>query len=229
MYLRLRGVRMILKAIGLLGVVTSVGCVGMDLHFDQGVKGSGKLATEHRNVSGFSKIDMEGAYDITVKVGPAAGVDLSGDDNLLKLIETKIKGDTLVVSSKKNLRTKKPLKVTITTPNLKAFSLEGAGDVDISGINESEFSVDLSGAGDLKASGQAKKLHATLSGAGDVQLYDLKSETVNASLSGTGNLKVWATKYLKASMSGVGDLSYKGHPAQVEKSSSGVGEVSAAD
>jgi len=220
---------MVLKAIGLISAMASVGCVAMDMNFGQGVQGSGKMATEHRKVSGFTKIDTEGAYDIVVKIGPAAGMDITGDDNLVKLVETKMKGDTLVVSTKKDIHSKKGLKITITTPSLTSFSLEGAGDVDISGVKDSNFSVALSGAGDLKAVGQTKNLHASLSGAGDMKLFDLQAESVDATLSGTGDLKVYASKKLKANMSGVGDISYKGHPGDVQKSSSGVGDINSAD
>jgi hypothetical protein len=220
---------MVLKFIAFAGVLSSIGCIGMDLHFDDGVKGSGKVIQEQRKVSGFSKIDMKGAYDVEVKVGPATKVELKGDDNLLKLIETSVENGSLVLSSKKNLRPTKGLRVTISTPNLTAFLLKGAGDVNIEGINTKEFTVDLRGAGDLLASGKADKVNAVLKGAGDMNLYGLRASNVDAELSGAGDMNVWASKHLKARMSGVGDLSYKGNPATVDKSKSGIGSISAED
>ena len=213
------------KLLGLVGVIGASGCMDLDLNLDQGVRGSGKLASEHRSVGNFSKIDMRGAYDVSVKVGPATSVDISGDDNLLKLVETTVEDGTLVLSSTKNMHPKKPMKVTITTPDLAAFALKGAGDVDISGVHNDSFTVDLKGAGDLKASGEAAKVDATLKGAGDMDLYNLHAGEVSADLSGAGDMKVYASKYLNAKVSGVGDLSYKGHPAKVDKSKSGVGDI----
>lgn len=218
-----------LKMIGLVGVLASAGCMHMDFDLDQGVKGSGKLAKEHRTVSKFSKIELNGAYDVEVKVGPATSVDLSGDDNLLKLVKTTVEDGTLVLTTTKDINTKKPMKVTVTTPDLSAFTLNGAGDVNIEGVKGEEFSIDLSGAGDLSAKGHVTKLSVTMNGAGDVKLYELHADNVTAELNGAGDMKVWASKYLKASMSGAGDLSYKGHPAKVDKDSSGVGDISAAD
>src|SRR5205814_5782767 len=167
-----------------------------------------------------------GAYDVVVKVGRSTSVDISGDDNLVKLVETTVENGTLVLTSKKNMHPLKPLKVTISTPDLKAFALKGAGDVNISGVHNDDFTVDLRGAGDLTATGRANKVDATLKGAGDMNLYGLQAQNVSADLSGAGDMKVYATKYLNAKVSGVGDLSYKGHPRRVDKSKSGVGDIS---
>jgi hypothetical protein len=218
------------KSIALVGVLGSVGCMDMDMNFDQGVKGSGKVTTENRSVGKFSKINMKGAYDVEVNVGPDTSLKITGDDNLLKLVETNVVDGALVLSTTKNVHpSKKGLKISITTPNLDAFSLKGAGDVNIDGIKGNSFTANLFGAGDLTAKGNVDNLDATLKGAGDLKLYDLHAANVNAQLSGAGDMNVWASKYLNAKMSGVGDLSYKGHPAKVDKDKSGVGNISAQD
>ena len=220
------------KIVGLAGLLASVGCMDMDINFDQGIKGSGVTATEHRKVDAFSKIDMKGAYDVNVTVGPKTSVDITGDDNLVKLVEATVDHETgtLTLSTKKNIHpSRKGLKVNITTPNLNEFTLKGAGDVNIEGLHGDDFNVNLSGAGDLTAKGEVSSVTAKLHGAGDMNLYDLHSSNVDADLSGAGDMKVWASKYLKAKMSGVGDLSYKGHPAKVEKNKSGVGDINEED
>lgn len=217
------------KVLGLVGLVGSVGCMDFNMNMRPGVQGSGKLATETRDVASFSKIDMRGAYDVTVKLGAKQHVEITGDDNLVKLVETKVQDGALVLSTKENVHPKNKLKVAITAPNLQAFALKGAGDVTIDGIHENNFTLDLRGAGDLTASGEAKQLDVTLKGAGDLKLYDLHSENASVDLSGAGNVDIYASKDLKAKVSGVGDLSYKGHPATVEKNKSGVGEIRDAD
>ena len=218
------------KLLGLVGVIGgSAGCMDMNLSFGPGVQGSGKAGSETRDVSSFEKIEMRGAYDVEVKVGDKQHVEISGDDNLLKLVETSVKDGTLILSTKENVHPKTKLKVLISAPNLQAFSLKGAGDVNIQGVHEDNFTIDLRGAGDLTASGEAKKLDVTLKGAGDLKLYDLRAESASVDLSGAGDVNVYASKFLKAKVSGVGDLSYKGHPATVEKTKSGVGDINDAD
>jgi hypothetical protein len=201
----------------------------MDLSFDQGIKGSGKIATDHRTVTKFSKIDTKGAYDVEVKVGSDTSVTVSGDDNLLKLVETKVEDGTLTISTVKNVHPRKSLKVIVTTPSLDTFALHGAGDVNIAGIKGKSFTATLHGAGDFTASGEVTNLDATLKGAGDMNLYGLHAANVNATLNGAGDLSVWASKYLNAKMSGVGDLSYKGHPVKVDRDKSGVGDINEVD
>ncbi len=217
------------KLLGLIGVMGGAGCMDMNLNMEPGVHGSGKQASENRDVSKFNKIEMQGAYDVDVKLGSKQSVAISGDDNLIKLVETKVTDGTLVLSTKENVHPSKKLRVTITAPNLQSFALKGAGDVNIQGIHEDNFAIDLRGAGDLTAAGEAKKLSVTLKGAGYVKLYDLHSENASVDLSGAGDVNVYASKYLKAKVSGVGDLSYKGHPATVEKDKSGVGDIKDAD
>ena len=218
------------KSFALVGVLGTAGCVDMDINMGPGVKGSGKQATEHRKVDSFSKISSKGAYDVDVQVGDATSVTISGDDNLVKLVETKVEDGALFINTKENVRpSKKGLKISITTPKLEAFNLKGAGDVTITGIKGDSFTANLFGAGDVTASGNVNNLNATLKGAGDMHLYDLHAANATAQLTGTGNLDVWASKYLKADMSGVGDLSYKGHPTKVDKDATGVGDIKSED
>ena len=217
------------KLLGLVGMLGGAGCMDINLDMGPGEQGSGNMATETRNVEAFNQIDTRGAYEVDVNVGPAQHVEISGDDNLLKLVQTSVKDGKLILTTKKNLRPKKRLKVTISVPHLQSFSLEGAGNVTIDGVHEDSFSASLSGAGNMKASGQAKEVDLALSGAGNLNCFDLRGEDTHVDLSGAGNADVYASKSLEANMSGVGNLSYKGHPATVDKNKRGVGSIRAAD
>lgn len=219
---------MIIKGLGLVAMLASGGCTEM-VQWNDGVRGSGKIVSESRRVSDFKAIYTQGAFDIDVNVGSSPSLKITGDDNLLKLVETKVENGTLMLTTKKDYHSKKGIKLYITVPRLTSFNLKGAGDVNIDGVREDKFTIDLRGAGDMHVNGTVRDLEVSLKGAGDLDLYSLKAENVRASLSGAGDMNVYASKYLKATVSGVGDLNYKGHPEKVEKSVTGMGDVDSDD
>jgi hypothetical protein len=216
------------KMLGFVAALGSTGC--MDLHVLQGgVQGSGKSATEHRSVSKFSSIDAKGAFDVDVQVGSPASVTITGDDNLLKLVQSKVEAGTLVLNTTRSVNTMIDMRVKITVPSLKDFSLRGAGDVNIVGVKQDKISLHLYGAGDLTATGSVRELDVDLYGAGDMELFDLRAQNATATLKGAGDMNIYASHKLDAKVYGVGDITYKGHPKTVVKSASGLGDISSAD
>lgn len=216
----------------MLGIVAaaagSTGCVDISI-LHPGVQGSGKAATEHRTVSKFSSIDAKGSFDVDVKIGGAPSITITGDDNLLKLVETKVDGDTLVLSTTKDYNSKTNMKVMVTAPSLEDFDLHGAGDVNIRGVKQESMGLHLYGAGDLTAEGTVRDLKVDLYGAGDIDLFGLKAENATATLKGAGDMNVFASNKLDVKVMGAGDVTYKGHPKTVTKSASGVGDIQSAD
>src|SRR4051812_22937807 len=80
----------------------SLGCVGVNgCSMGPAVKGSGVAKTESRQVGPFTRISIEGSGNVVVTVDPTqpASLVLKADDNILPLVETTVKGDTLVISS----------------------------------------------------------------------------------------------------------------------------------
>ena len=216
--------------LGLVGLtVLLVGCNGMISVFHDGpqIKGSGKVKTENRKVGSFSKIETRGSADCKVTVGKSTSVSVSADDNILPLVKTYIEKDTLIIETKGSFSTHNPLKVTITTPKLNSFAVEGSGDSTITGVNAESFAVAISGSGNIDASGRADTLTASIDGSGDMNLYNMKSKDATASISGSGNIELFAIGNLTAQISGSGDITYAGHPKNVTKAVSGSGEISA--
>jgi len=205
-------------------VTTGCGPLMQGLNGNQ-VKGSGVLATEKRLVKGdFTRIREDGAANVFVRVGPAASVKVEGDDNIVPLVKTTVEDDTLVIKTKKQVRQKKKLLVTVTIPSLKEVQLDGAGNITVKDLQSTDFKVGLDGAGNITVGGSTASLSASINGAGNLRLADLKSETASASVDGAGNLDLWVTGKLSASIDGVGNIRYKGNP-EVTKSVNGVGRV----
>ena len=190
-----------------------------------GTEGSGVLATQNRNVADFTRLDLAGTSKVVVRVGPPKSVVIRGDDNLLRLITTKVADGTLVVSQAGDFNSHRGIQVDVTIPSLAGVTLSGTGDLAVTGVRAGRFKVDLSGAGRLEVSGTAKRVDASLTGVGNARLGRLLSIDTHVVISGTGSATVVATKSLDASVSGTGRVTYHGNPQHIKTSVTGTGAV----
>jgi len=92
-------------------------------------------------------------------------------------------------------------------------------------ITVNKLSVDLSGAGNVVASGDADQFDLTISGLGSFKGQDLHTKSTNIEMSGAGSAVVWVDDELDAQISGTGSIDYYGSPS-VTKQVSGVGSIS---
>ena len=190
-----------------------------------GTEGSGVLATEHRSVANFTRVDLAGTSKVIVRVGAAKDVAIHGDDNLLPLITTKVADGTLVVAESGPFNSHRGIEVDVAIPSLAGVTLSGTGDLTATGVRADRFKADLVGAGRLEASGSAKHLDASLTGVGDARLGHLLTSDTHVVVSGTGSATVFATKSLYAAVSGTGQVVYLGNPQHTKTNITGTGAV----
>jgi hypothetical protein len=188
-------------------------------------EGSGVLATQKRNVADFTRLDLAGTSKVIVRVGAPKSVVIHGDNNLLRLITTKVTDGTLEVSQKGDFISHRGIQVDVAIPSLAGVTLSGTGDLVVTGVRTDRFKVDLTGAGRLEVSGTAKRVDASLTGVGAARLGRLLSSDVHVVVSGTGSATVVATKSLDASVSGTGSVTYHGNPQHIKTSVTGTGSV----
>lgn len=214
----------------------------------EATKGNGNIVKETRNIGQFNQIETGGNYDVYIYDAPNDGkLTIEGESNILANIETKVEGDKLTIKKKKgfSFSTSKGVKIYINARNLKAVGVSGSGSLTAEGVqNVDNFSAGLSGSGDIKIkvnakntsigvsgsgdiqiSGKTSNLEIGISGSADVEASNLEAENVTVGVSGSGNSKVWATKSLKGSVSGSGDIYYKGNPDVVDVHASGSGDL----
>lgn len=104
--------------------------------------------------------------------------------------------------------------------------LTGVGDMSVKDLSAKELTIETSGTGTLTvAQGTTQSLKITHKGTVDVLTQGVSTDTAHVSLEGTGNVELGAVKdSLEASLSGVGDISYKGSP-QLAQSVTGTGDI----
>lgn len=208
-----------------LVLVALVCAVPATMAYD-GVEGSGNRASEVREISGFSQVELKGSPDVRITVGTGPLVTVHGDDNILPIITTEVHGDKLVISSSKGYSTRIGIDIEIEVPSLEGVALIGSGDIDVDGLNADAFAVVLKGSGDVVASGSVDTVSADLKGSGDIDLSDLQARTARAALYGSGDILVHATESLDARVAGSGDIEYAGDPASMTTDVQGSGEIS---
>lgn len=208
-----------------VAALASAGCA-MEGAFSGTEAGSGVAGTERRALQGFHRVQQDGFMDVEIAVGDGYEVEVSGDDNLIPKVVTRVDGETLVVTTERgSYRSKTPLKVRITMPKLDGLRLNGAGNVRATGIESDEFLAEIRGAGSLNLSGIAGGFRVVLAGAGSVEADRFRADRATVELSGTGEARVYARESLDAKVNGVGSVRYFGNPRAVTRQVNGVGSI----
>jgi Putative auto-transporter adhesin, head GIN domain len=189
------------------------------------IRGSGKQATEIRKVGEFRYLNVNAAVEVHYRPSQIASIAVTGDDNLLQLVQLRNKADTLIIDVKNGYNSQQPLVVDVKSPALEGAVINGSGDAFFYDLDEREFSLELNGSSNLLAQGKAKQLSIMVNGSGDVNAKSLESERVGAAVRGSGDISLLANQSLKATISGSGDIYYRGSPADIEKAISGSGEL----
>ena len=190
-----------------------------------GIKGSGKLKSETRNVSGFKKIKAGGAVKLDVSVQKDFGVSVETDDNLLDKVTTKVDGDTLVIETKENISPSTTTDIKISMPELVDLDLSGASTGNIAGVKTDSLEVEASGACKLKLDGEVKTFKAVASGASTVDGEALRAENATADASGASTVIVNASGDADLDASGASSVYYLGEPKNLKQNSSGASSI----
>jgi len=217
------GIAMNKKYLLFILFVLSVSVFGC--RFGNGVRGNGKVVEETRNVKTFNKIDVSGVFTVVVEIADENSVLVSAEENLMKYIRTKVKGNKLIIDTRKNISPKKQLTVFVKTKSLTEMEASGATDIEINGLDEESFKLEISGAAECEISGRVGKFKAEVSGAGNVDARDLVSDYAKLDISGAGDIRITVNKGLDADVSGAASVIYYGDPEEVNLDTSGAASV----
>lgn len=211
-----------MKKILLVMILASFG-FGCNVIHD-GVAGSGNRQKEKRTVANFTSISTEGAYDIEFVAQAPLSLEIEGDDNLLPLITTEVSNNVLHIKSKKSLSSRKPITLKISAPNLEGLSANGAGRIEISGLKNEKFAMDVNGAATVEVSGETGALDLESNGAARIDTHKLRADRAVVESNGVSKVEVYAVSDLNVTVSGPSQVTYHGDP-HVKKTVNGPGSV----
>jgi hypothetical protein len=210
---------MLFKTLSLTILIVAFALTGLAC---TGVAGSGTAATDKRSVGAFSEVEVQGVIELELTLGAPHSVELSGDDNLLALLETVVEGDRLIIRSTESMRPKLPLIAKVAAPNVSLARGSGATKLRVDGVDNDELKLELSGAGKAQAKGKTKALTIDVSGAGNVDTKALAAASVKVNVSGAGEIDLSEPDELNVDISGAGNVRYGGSP-KITKNISGAG------
>ena len=194
------------------------------------VKGNGNLASEMRKLSNFKAIEITIGYDkILVNCGEEPSIHISGDENILPLITTRISKGILRIESDSTFETKADSEIIINVKSLKEFTFDGVGETVIQNVNSEKFTCNINGVGSCELNGKVESFYVSVNGVGSVNARQLIADDVVASLNGVGSVKLYAKNSLNASVNGIGGLTYFGNPAELILNDSGIGGITKGD
>ena len=131
-------------------------------------EGNGHRVRETRVVPEFSRIDVDGSFDVAVEQGDEPSVKVSIDSNLIRFVRTHVVGDTLHIDSPESLhaRVSGP-HVSVVTKRLERASLSGSGLLVLSPIESDDaLELELDGSGDVSFEGSAPEIAVRVEGSG---------------------------------------------------------------
>lgn len=208
---------------------------------------------EERKVENFDGIVTSGAIELRVTQGPRKVVVTAGREEDIAEIVTEVRGGKLHIkprngknwwSNQWNSMGRK-IRVYVAAEKLNYISQSGSGNVYLEGTLSSEsLELRLSGSGNLsgdiktgdlelrqsgssniRLTGTADKASFTSSGSGNVISPGLVTQDCDVRISGSGNADITVNKTLKASISGSGNIRYRGDGNVVSSSTSGSGRI----
>ena len=167
-------------------------------------------------------LTLDAPFDLHFTRGDHPGMTVSGPTDLVNAVRWE---NGRLSLSATPMWTHGSLDVAIVAPTLPPLTLAGAGDVSLDNLAQAVLRIDLSGAGNIDASGKVKNVSVTSSGAGNVDLEHLDATDATVDASGMGNLDLNASGKVNVTMSGAGNLSLHRRPAELTSHLSGVGSI----
>lgn len=192
---------------------------------------------ETRNVGSFTKVNFRFPGKLYLKQGSPQKVEIEGDKDVLKEVETKVEGSKLTIGKEGKgfdwkFGSDDKITVYITVPDIEAVSVGGSGDIIGQGkITGNDIDLSVSGSGSLQLDVDAKgEIEANVSGSGDIDLKG-KCRSIESAVSGSGKVILTAavSERVDFAVSGSGKIEANGSAESAKVSISGSGRVIAAD
>ena len=230
------------SAVVALAVLGLSSCVSED--------GNGRIVTEQRSVTAFSKVKVEDGLRVSITQGPR-GVWLTTDENLRTYFRAKVVGDTLVLDQLSNFVLNPTGEVVFEVTNDVLEGLEvsggaqvsadatpaarwrltasGGSTVSVARIAAPRFDVDASGNSRVDAFGSASDVNVNASGGSEVNTVGVSTVNLDVDASGGSVLNVAASSSATGNASGGSRVNVVGDPQTRSIDTSGDSQVTYSD
>ena len=152
--------------------------------------GEGPIETVTLNVPAFNAIVLKNSADVIITPGATQEVKVSGELNLIDLLDTDVEDGVWDIRFTKCVRNMDDMTIYITVPELVAVEVDGSGDIKGNGLFATQnFDAEISGSGDIDIDVDATEISATIDGSGDLMM-NLNADRLFSTISGSGDLEL---------------------------------------
>lgn len=209
--------------------------------------GNGNIIKEKHQVTTYTKLKVNGPFEVDLVSGEPGTISIEGDENILQLTTIEVAEGILSISTQNEqpvnpsrgnkIRIKVPFKSmehialigcgsinsgrTLKSENFKA-TVDGPGTINAT-IKADNTEVWVLGSGTINISGTSQKFTCRIAGSGTVKANGLEAKNVIASVSGAGEAKVNSTKAITGRIVGSGNIAFSGRPEETDLKFSGSG------
>ncbi|KQZ26903.1 GIN domain-containing protein [Duganella sp. Root1480D1] len=209
------------------------GCVVVLNDSGDYVKGNGTTTTETRSIASATGLRIENRHrvdmDVEVKVGGAPSLVIEGDNNLVPLVHTEVRGDTLRVWTDERIESRTPIHVRYTVQRLDNLESNGSVRTDVQGLAGGPLSVSHTGSSYLELRGHVDRLDVHHAGSGQLYGDGLESKSAAVDMVGSGRVNIGSVRgdSLRVSSSGSGSFYARGivHTLDVQVQGSGSAQL----
>lgn len=213
--------------------LTLAGCVVVLNDSSDFVKGNGTTISETRDIASATGLRIENRHrvdmDVDVKVGGAPSLVIEGDDNLVPLVHTEVRGNTLRVWTEERLDSRKPIHVRYTVQRLDNLESSGSVRTEVQGLAGGPLTVSHTGSGYLELRGRVEQLDLRHAGSGQLYADGLESKSAVVDMVGSGRVNIGSVRgdALRVTSSGSGSFYARGivHALDVQVQGSGSAQL----
>ena len=208
------------------------------VNFGNGINGSGNITTETRTITeDFKSIDVSSGIELILEQSDNKFISVKTDDNLQKLIITKVENGVLIISSEKGydtndapiVKVRMPAinglesssgasilsKNTLITNNIVVKSTSGS---EINIAVEADFiTIESSSGSSIEVSGKALKLETSSSSGSSIDAKKLMVNEVISQASSGSNTEISPILSLKGTASSGSSIDYYKRPNSIIK------------
>jgi len=214
------------------------------------VEGNGEVVSATKKVDHFTEVQIPSSCDVTYVQGGNGlrTVWIEAESNIIDMVQVSVKKSILKIefNTPLNLGTHKNIRIKISsdalyvvknagnssftvkgklqTPNLELY-VSGEGIINIPNVETEKISATIYNKnGAIILGGKTKEAHFGIQMGGEIQAKSLQAETVKNLIKMGGTIKCSASKYLKNTFWGGGEVYYWGD-AELTRGGLGNGKV----
>jgi hypothetical protein len=156
-------------------------------------RGSERMKTEQRSVSGIDGVSLATTGELFIDVGNTESLRIEAEDNLISRIQTDVRSGILNIQTEApgNLFFTQPVRYYLTVKRLNSISISSNGDIQAPDLKSDRFSINVSSSGNLRMGNlSTDALVVNISSSGDVTMGVLKAGSIVVSINSSGNLAI---------------------------------------